>query len=97
MPTYTCRERPEWRFIKMFGHGAETPEDIEAVTGARFDEMLELSWSSGTTTAQQYVLHYVTAREAYNVAMAAADGHSGNPSQYYDYLIPPYIASAPRR
>ena len=88
-------ERPEWRFIKMFGHGAETPEDVEAVTGARFDEMLsymEQRYNDGT----EYVLHYVTARQAYNVAMAAADGHSGDPSQYYDYLIPPYLAD-PRR
>jgi hypothetical protein len=37
-----------------------------------------------------YVLHYVTAREAYNIAMAAAAGAQGDPGQYRDYLIPPY-------
>src|ERR1022692_2302846 len=39
-----------------------------------------------------YVLHYVTAREAFNLARAAADGKQGDPRQYYDYLIPPYLA-----
>jgi hypothetical protein len=40
------------------------------------------------------VLHYITAREAYNVAMAAVDGHSGNPVDYLDYVIPPYLSSS---
>jgi hypothetical protein len=33
-------------------------------------------------------LHYVTAREAYNVAKAAEAGLQGNPENYYDWLIP---------
>jgi len=40
------------------------------------------------------VLHYITAREAYNLARAAADNKSGDPRQYYDYRIPPYLANA---
>ena len=38
---------------------------------------------------QQWFLHYVTAREMYNVAMAAIDGHSGNPNAYRDHVLPP--------
>src|SRR5262249_32297077 len=34
-------------------------------------------------------LHFVTAREAYNIVKAAEAGHSGNPNDYRDYLIPP--------
>ena len=34
-------------------------------------------------------LHYVTAREMYNVARAAMDGKTGDPSAYFDYVIPP--------
>jgi hypothetical protein len=38
-------------------------------------------------------LHYVTAREMYNIARAAMDGHAGNPNQYFDYVVkPPPIA-----
>jgi hypothetical protein len=88
-------ERPEWVFIKMFGHGAETPEDVDAVTGADFDDMLdylEREYNDG----RKYVLHYVTAREAFNVAMAAVDGYSGDPTAYLDYVVRPYVSSARR-
>ena len=33
-------------------------------------------------------LHYVTAREAYNIAKAAEQGHSGDPNDFRDYVIP---------
>jgi hypothetical protein len=85
-------QRPEWVFIKLFAHGAESPEDIEAVTGDDFDETLsylEQHYNDG----ENYVLHYVTAREAYNIAMAAVDGQSGNPESYRDYIVRPYLAS----
>ena len=35
-----------------------------------------------------YRLHYVTAREAFNIAKAAEAGHSGNPDDYRDFLHP---------
>jgi hypothetical protein len=34
-------------------------------------------------------VHYVTAREMFNVARAAMDGKTGNPNSYFDYVIPP--------
>jgi hypothetical protein len=34
-------------------------------------------------------LHYVTAREMYNVARAAMDGLSGSPAPFFDYEVPP--------
>ena len=75
------------------GFGAESPADMESVTGSEFDEMLgylEGHYNDG----RQYVLHYVSAREAYNIAMAAVDGRSGNPANYLDYVVPPYLASS---
>jgi hypothetical protein len=87
--------RPEWVFIKLFAHGAGSPEDIEAVTGPEFDQMLT-AFEQQYNDGKRYVLHYVTAREAYNVAMAAADGRSGDPSDYLDYIVPPYVADPPR-
>jgi hypothetical protein len=35
-------------------------------------------------------LHYVTAREFYNIIKAAEAGHTGNPHAYRNYVIPPY-------
>jgi hypothetical protein len=34
-------------------------------------------------------LHYVTAREMFNVARAAMAGKTGDPSEYFDFIIPP--------
>jgi hypothetical protein len=35
-------------------------------------------------------LHYVSAREAFNIAMAAMAGKEGDPGQYRNFLFPPY-------
>jgi hypothetical protein len=34
-------------------------------------------------------VHYVTAREMYNVARAAMDGRTGSPAAYLDYEVAP--------
>jgi len=85
-------ERPDWVFIKVFSHGISTPEDEEAVVGPAFDAALthlEQNYNDG----RRYVLHYITARQAYNLARAAADGAQGQPEDYYDTPIPPYVAN----
>jgi hypothetical protein len=87
-------ERPDWVFVKVFTHGVQTAEDEDAIVGPSFDEALsylEQRYNDGT----HYVLHYVTAREAYNLVMAAVDGERGEPSLYLDRTIPRYVASAP--
>jgi hypothetical protein len=84
--------RPEWRFVKIHTHGASVKADADEILGREMDDALsylERNYSDGTA----YVLHYVTAREAFNVARAAADGKTGDPVQYYNYLIPPYVAN----
>ena len=81
--------RAEWIFVKVFAHGA-LQEDHVAVLGEWGDKMydyLEKNYNDGT----RYVLHYVTAREAYNIAKAAEAGKSGNPNDYRNFLIPPYV------
>ena len=85
-------ERPDWVFIKVFGHGISTTDDEEVVLGPTFDatlSALEQRYNDG----RRYVLHYVTAREAYNLARAAADGVTGDPLQYMNYVVPPYVAA----
>jgi hypothetical protein len=87
-------ERPDWIFVKMWAHGVSTKEDEEEVVGPRFEEMLtefERAYNDGT----RYVLHYITAREAYNLAMSASRGASGQPDQYIDIGIAPLAMSAP--
>lgn len=76
--------RPNWQFVKIFCHGAQ---DHESVVGPATDRMfsyLEENYNDG----EKYRLHYVTAREAYNIVKAAEDGKDGNPNEYRDYVIP---------
>jgi hypothetical protein len=84
--------RPDWLFIKVHGHGGGDQRDADEMLGSELDgalTYLERTYNDGT----RYVLHYVTAREAYNLARAAADNRTGDPRQYFDYLIPPYLTS----
>lgn len=87
--------RPDWIFIKVSSHSASSVANLEETLGPHFDHALtymEKRYNDGV----HYALHYVTAREAYNLIRAAADGKTGDPRQYYDYLIPPYETHAER-
>jgi hypothetical protein len=88
--------RPEWTFVKTHTHGA-LERNMPAVLGpggAALHEALTTRYNDG----REWVLHYVTAREMYNIAMAAMDGKSGDPGAYRDYLLPPPpAAGAPGR
>jgi hypothetical protein len=87
--------RPDWVFIKVHTHGAGSVADLEETLGPHFDQALTYMEKRYNDSAH-YVLHYVTAREAYNLIRAAADGKRGDPRQYYDFIIPPYETHGPR-
>ncbi|WP_165967308.1 right-handed parallel beta-helix repeat-containing protein [Luteimonas aestuarii] len=77
--------RPEWTFVKIHTHGAEDC-DMDTLLGKAMDEAyayLESKYNDGT----QWKLHYVSAREMYNIAKAAEAGETGEPGQYRDYVI----------
>jgi hypothetical protein len=82
--------RPEWIFVKVHTHGAieKTAASLLGEGGRNLHSALAHHAGEGMS------LHYVTAREMFNVARAAMDGKSGDPSAYFDYVIePPPIAS----
>lgn len=83
--------RPEWVFVKVHTHGTQEA-DIDTLLGAAADAMhthLETAYNDG----ERYVLHYVTAREVYNIIKAAEAGHGGNPNDFRDFILPPPRAS----
>lgn len=82
--------RPEWIFIKLHTHGA-----IERDWSALFGEhALRMHWSlCDQLNSGMSRLHYVTARQACNVIRAAEAGAEGDPSQYFDFAIPPQTTS----
>ncbi len=78
--------RPEWIFVKVHTHGA--PEkNAGMLLGDGFSALHRAlaAYNDGA----RWRLHYVTARELYNVACAAMDGRSGDPNEYRDYVLPP--------
>lgn len=78
--------RPEWLFIKVHTHGA-TEENANFLFGGELERLfgyLSRQYNDGSA----YALHFVTAREAYNIVKAAEAGESGNPHRYRDYVLP---------
>jgi hypothetical protein len=81
----SVKGREDWVFIKLHCHGMD-PDDRESMLGKPMREFLEtvtrVSKESG-----EFALHFVTAREMSNIALAACDGRQGNPGDYRDYKL----------
>ena len=76
------RGRPDWVFVKVFSHGAK-PSNADVLLGKPMDELfryLESAYNDGTN----FRLHYVTARELYNLVRAVERGERGEPDRYRD-------------
>ncbi len=87
--------RPDWVFVKVHTHGAPEAQAASLLgEGGRSLHQALARYNDGVN----WSLHYVTARELYNVARAAMDGRAGNPAEYFDHLLaPPPIAVAARQ
>ena len=79
--------RPEWVFVKVNTHGApeKNAASLLGSEGRRLHQHLAARYNDG----RRWILHYVTAREMYNIAMAAMEGASGDPSAWRDHLVAP--------
>jgi hypothetical protein len=79
--------RPEWIFVKVHTHGAPEAqaESLLGEPGRALHRALTREFNDG----RRYVLHYVTAREMFNIALAGMAGQAGNPNQYRDYALSP--------
>jgi hypothetical protein len=81
--------KEDWIFVKLHTHGAREI-DWDVLLGEIADHMyayLETKYNDG----ENYVLHYVSAREMYNIIKAAEAGKTGNPNDYRDFEIPPFV------
>lgn len=81
----SVKGKEDWVFVKVHTHGA--PEkNAEALLGGELEGMysyLEKQYNDG----QDYILHYVSAREMYNIIKAAEAEKTGNPNDYRDYML----------
>ncbi len=84
--------RPEWIFVKVHTHGA--PEEQGAALLGEGGRWLHRELTTRYNDGTNFRLHYVTAREMFNIAGAAMEGKQGDPNAYRDYLFsPPPVAS----
>ncbi len=80
--------RPEWIIVKVSCHGAEE-RSRDVILGESADSMYS-ELENRYRDRPAYALHYVTARELYNIIKAAEAGLTGNPAEYLDYVIGSY-------
>jgi len=80
--------KPDWIFVKVFTHGA-SPKNWRMLFDYGFKNLFDYL-TKKYNDGQKYLLHFVTAREAYNIVKAAEAGLKGNPNQFRNYLIKPY-------
>ena len=83
--------RPEWVFIKLHAHGA-LERDFDALFGRRAREMHRIL-AEEYNDGRHFQLHYVTARQAFNLVRAAEHGAEGNPNDFLNWEIPPPVTS----
>ncbi|MCA9408117.1 MAG: hypothetical protein H6755_00965 [Candidatus Omnitrophica bacterium] len=81
----SVKGKPDWIFVKVYTHGA--PEkNAHTLLGNPMDEMfsyLEEKYNDG----MNFALHYVSAREMFNIIKAAEAGEQGLPGEYRDYIL----------
>jgi len=87
----TVEGRPDWVFVKLYCHGFFAG-DQEATIG----EPVRRAWNEILEWAEQYQrfkIHFASARESVNIALAAVHGKQGNPHEYRDYCFKPILDS----
>lgn len=82
----TVEGRPDWVFVKVHTHGTQE-RDIDTLLGEPTRRMFE-HLCENYNDGERHRLHFVTAREMYNIARAAEAGLQGEPGRYRDYVIP---------
>jgi hypothetical protein len=79
--------KPDWVFVKVYTHGCQEM-NFDTALGQSVAVMhghLQRICNDGSN----FLLHYITAREMYNLIKAAEAGQTGDPKQYRDFVLPP--------
>jgi len=71
--------RPDWVFVKVHTHGCQERNFDAALDGTLHEALQRLP----------HKLHYVTAREVFNLVKAAEAGQHGDPNRLRDFVLPP--------
>jgi hypothetical protein len=76
--------RPEWVFVKLHTHAMQNRASFLSADNDAVFTAMETWWNR-----PPFRLHYVTAREAFNLVKAAEAGMSGDPNDFRDFDVPP--------
>ncbi len=79
------KDKPDWTFVKVHTHGM-VPANSRILFGQEMRTLHEYMQNK-YNDEKKWALHYVTAREMYNIIRAAEDGMTGMPDEYRDYEI----------
>jgi hypothetical protein len=77
--------KDNWIFIKIHTHGAQE-DHYDALFGVYAQEMYKYLGKKYNDN-NHYRLHYITAREFYNIVKAAEKGLQGNINDYREYIL----------
>jgi hypothetical protein len=75
--------KPDWVVVKVHTHGTTDASVVLAEPMRQTFQYLENAYNDG----DKFFLHYVSARELYNIVKAAEEGQSGDPESFRDYRI----------
>ncbi len=91
----TVAGRSDWIFIKLYCHGF-FDHDQSACIGEDakrfFGDLIETAERTG-----KHTIHFATAREAFNMVVAALEGKEGNPNKYRDHRLVPIADAGAKR
>ena len=77
--------RPDWFFVKLHTHGA--PESNQATLLGEATVKFHEGLAQRAAADSNFQIHYVTAREMYNLAKAAEAGWAGSVDEARDYAL----------
>jgi hypothetical protein len=86
--------RSDLVFVKLYCHGFfDDDQSVCIGEEARrfFGDMVERGEKTG-----KYSIHFASAREAFNIAMASSEGFTGDPHLYRDHILAPIMNEASR-
>ncbi|HEY0427336.1 MAG TPA: hypothetical protein VGC76_05980 [Pyrinomonadaceae bacterium] len=81
----TVKGRSDWIFVKLYCHGF-FDHDQSAAIGEDAQKFFGRIIENGEKTGK-YKVYFASAREAFNMVLAAIDGKKGNPGEFRDYKL----------
>jgi hypothetical protein len=81
----TVAGKPDWIFVKLYCHGF-FEQDQAACIGADARRFFAEAVENGARTGD-YTVHFASAREAFNMILAAVDERKGTPNDFRNYKL----------